>query len=162
MDMAIGVVLEHIVPHTESLLSVIMTSAFNDVFKLKFEFAAQVEGEGMNKRITVNLDRKIVPAECPSEVTIQKDVHKTVEMLKARLKQDKKGNVSVKRQHIFMDTFSPAEAADQVCGRFCTSRCDDVLAGAAGGGGQVPGAGLAGPPAVRQLRLQHQAARLLR
>ena len=43
-------------------------------------------------------------------------------MLKARLKQDKKGNVSVKRQHIFMDTFSPAEAADQVCVRFCTSR----------------------------------------
>merc|ERR1719495_2299709 len=69
VDMAIGVVLEHIVPHTESLLSVIMTSAFNEVFKVKFEFVAQVEGEGQNRRIVVNLERKIVCGEAGGEVT---------------------------------------------------------------------------------------------
>ena len=112
VDMAIGVVLEHIVPHTESLLSVIMTSAFNEVFKVKFEFVAQVEGEGNSKKINVSLDRKVVPSETGGEVIIQKDLHKTTEMLKSRLKQDKKGNVNVKRKHIFMENFSPADHSD--------------------------------------------------
>ena len=44
------VVLEHVVPHTESLMSVIMTAATNEIFKLKFEFTASVEGEGINKK----------------------------------------------------------------------------------------------------------------
>merc|ERR1719447_2301255 len=104
VDMSIGVVLEHIVPHTESLLSVIMASAFNDVFKVKFEFVAQVEGEGQNRRIVVNLERKIVCGEAGGEVTIQRDINKTLEVLKTKLKQDKKGNVSVKRKQIFMDS----------------------------------------------------------
>ena len=93
VDMAIGVVLEHIVPHTESLLSVIMTSAFNEIFNLKFEFAAHVEGEGPNKKINISLDRKIVASESNAEVVIQKDIYKTIEMLKSKIKQDKKGNV---------------------------------------------------------------------
>merc|ERR1719410_2136620 len=104
VDMSIGVVLEHIVPHTESLLSVIMASAFNDVFKVKFEFVAQVESEGQNRRIVVNLERKIVCGEAGGEVTIQRDINKTLEVLKTKLKQDKKGNVSVKRKQIFMDS----------------------------------------------------------
>ena len=109
VDMACGVVLEHIVPHTESLLAVIMMAAYNEVFKLKFEFVATVEGEGQGRRITVGLDRKVVPGDNVGEVQIQKDVHKTVEVLRSRLKQDKKGNVNVKRKHIFMDAFSPSD-----------------------------------------------------
>ena len=58
--MCSGVVLEHIVPHTDSLLAVIMTSANNEVFRLKYEFSAHVEGEGPNRRINISLDRKIV------------------------------------------------------------------------------------------------------
>ena len=94
VDMAVGVVLEHIVPHTESLLSVIMTSAFNEIFNLKFEFAAHVDGEGSNKKINISLDRKIVASDSNCEAVIQKDVHKTVEVLKSKIKQDKKGNLS--------------------------------------------------------------------
>ena len=56
---ALGIVLEHIVPHTDSLLAVIMTSATNEIFQLKFEFCAQVEGEGSNRRINIMLDRKV-------------------------------------------------------------------------------------------------------
>merc|ERR1712088_848003 len=105
VDMAIGVVLEHIVPHTESLLSVIMASAFNEVFKVKFEFVAQVEGEGQGRRIVVNLERKVMCGEGGGgEVTIQRDINKTLEVLKTKLKQDEKGNVSVKRKQIFMDS----------------------------------------------------------
>eukprot|EP00090_Calanus_glacialis_P025693 TRINITY_DN40276_c0_g1_i2.p1 TRINITY_DN40276_c0_g1~~TRINITY_DN40276_c0_g1_i2.p1 ORF type:complete len:2550 (+),score=803.50 TRINITY_DN40276_c0_g1_i2:1143-7652(+) len=112
VDMAIGVVLEHIVPHTESLLSVIMTSAFNEIFSLKFEFAAHVEGEGPNKKINIGLDRKIVASESAGEVVIQKDIYKTIEVLKSKIKQDKKGNVNVKRKHIFMDSFTPMDHQD--------------------------------------------------
>merc|ERR1719186_803999 len=112
VDMAIGVVLEHIVPHTESLLSVIMTSAFNEIFNLKFEFSAHVEGEGPNKKINISLDRKIVASESVGEVVIQKDIYKTIEVLKAKIKQDKKGNVNVKRKHIFMDSFTPLDHQD--------------------------------------------------
>ena len=105
VDMAVGVVLEHIVPHTESLMAVIMTAAFNEVFNLKFEFTATVEGEGLNKKIIIGLDRKIVGVgESQFEVLLQKDVQKSIEMLKTKLKQDKKGNVSLKKRHIFMDT----------------------------------------------------------
>ena len=103
VDMAVGVVLEHIVPHTESLMSVIMTSAFNEVFRLKFEFTATVEGEGLNKKIVIGLDRKIVGVETGVEVNTQKDVQKTVELLKSKLKQDKKGNVTIKKKHLFTD-----------------------------------------------------------
>ena len=103
VDMAVGVVLEHIVPHTESLMNVIMTAAFNEIFNLKFEFTATVEGEGLNKKIIIGLDRKIVGVESQFEVTLQKDVQKSIEMLKTKLKQDKKGNVSLKKRHIFMD-----------------------------------------------------------
>ena len=103
VDMAVGVVLEHIVPHTESLMSVITTAAFNEVFKLKFEFTASVEGEGVHKKVIVGLDRKIVAIETNIEVPIQKDVAKTVEMLKTRLKQDKKGNIILKKKHLFLD-----------------------------------------------------------
>ncbi len=46
-------------PHTDSLLAVIMTSATNELFQLKFEFCAQVEGEATNRRINVMLDRKV-------------------------------------------------------------------------------------------------------
>ena len=53
VDMAVGVVLEHVVPHTESLMAVINTAAFNEVFRLKFEFTASVEGEGKNKKILI-------------------------------------------------------------------------------------------------------------
>jgi len=109
VDMAVGVVLEHIVPHTESLLSVIMTSAFNEIFNLKFEFAAHVDGEGSNKKINISLDRKIVASDSNCEAVIQKDVHKTVEVLKSKIKQDKKGNVNVRRKHIFMDSFTPLD-----------------------------------------------------
>lgn len=68
-----------------------MTSAFNEIFNLKFEFAAHVEGEGQNKKINISLDRKIVASESTGEVVIQKDIYKTIEMLKSKIKQDKKG-----------------------------------------------------------------------
>merc|ERR1719373_917585 len=37
------------------------------------------------------------------EVNTQKDVQKTVELLKSKLKQDKKGNVTIKKKHLFTD-----------------------------------------------------------
>ena len=102
VDMALGVVLEHVVPHTESLMSVIMTAATNEIFKLKFEFTASVEGEGVNKKIMIGLDRKIVVGD-GVEVTLQKDVNKTIELLRTKLKQDKKGNVTLKKKYLFLD-----------------------------------------------------------
>ena len=118
VDMAVGVVLEHVVPHTESLMAVIMTAATNEIFKLKFEFTASVEGEGINKKIAIGLDRKIVAGE-GVEVTLQKDVHKTIEMLRTKLKQDKKGNVTVRRRHLFLDKLPDNESGQLVeAGKF--------------------------------------------
>ena len=118
IDMAVGVVLEHVVPHTESLMAVIMTAATNEVFKLKFEFTASVEGEGINKKIAIGLDRKIVAGD-GMEVTLQKDVHKTIELLRTKLKQDKKGNVTVRRRHLFLDKLPDNEAGQLVeAGKF--------------------------------------------
>merc|ERR1719510_2219704 len=118
IDMAVGVVLEHVVPHTESLMAVIMTAATNEVFKLKFEFTASVEGEGINKKIAIGLDRKIVAGE-GMEVILQKDVHKTIELLRTKLKQDKKGNVTVRRRHLFLDKLPDSEAGQLVeAGKF--------------------------------------------
>merc|ERR1719410_3025212 len=123
VDMAVGVVLEHVVPHTESLMAVIMTAAFNEVFNLKFEFTASVEGEGANKKIIIGLDRKIVALDTNTEVTIQKDVQKTIELLKSKLKQDKKGNVTIKKRHLFMDTSVTDNEAGQLMevGKFLDS-----------------------------------------
>merc|ERR1719510_159502 len=118
IDMAVGVVLEHVVPHTESLMAVIMTAATNEVFKLKFEFTASVEGEGINKKIAIGLDRKIVAGE-GMEVILQKDVHKTIELLRTKLKQDKKGNVTVRRRHLFLDKLPDSETGQLVeAGKF--------------------------------------------
>ena len=118
IDMAVGVVLEHVVPHTESLMAVIMTAATNEIFKLKFEFTASVEGEGINKKIAIGLDRKIVAGD-GMEVTLQKDVHKTIELLRTKLKQDKKGNVTVRRRHLFLDKLPDNEAGQLVeAGKF--------------------------------------------
>ena len=118
VDMAVGVVLEHVVPHTESLMAVIMTAATNEVFKLKFEFTASVEGEGINKKIAIGLDRKIVAGD-GMEVTLQKDVNKTIELLRTKLKQDKKGNVTVRRRHLFLDKLPDSEAGQLVeAGKF--------------------------------------------
>ena len=118
VDMALGVVLEHVVPHTESLMSVIMTAATNEIFKLKFEFTASVEGEGINKKISIGLDRKIVVGD-GVEVTLQKDVNKTIETLRTKLKQDKKGNVSVKKRYLFLDKIPESETGQLVeAGKF--------------------------------------------
>merc|ERR1719510_879651 len=118
IDMAVGVVLEHVVPHTESLMSVIMTAAINEIFKLKFEFTASVEGEGINKKISIGLDRKIVAGD-GMEVILQKDVHKTIELLRTKLKQDKKGNVTVRRRHLFLDKLPDSETGQLVeAGKF--------------------------------------------
>jgi len=108
-DMALGVVLEHIVPHTESLLAVIMASAYNEAFTLKFEFTAKVEGEGANRRINIILDKKIVPVGGGAEVTIQKEEGKTAEVLRNRLKQDRKGYINIKKRHMLLDTPVPAD-----------------------------------------------------
>ena len=55
-----------------------------------------------NKKINISLDRKIVPHDGKGEVVITKDIHKNAEVLKQRLRQDKKGNVCIKRKHLFM------------------------------------------------------------
>ena len=109
-DMAVGVVLEHIVPHTESLLSVIMASAYNEAFTLKFEFTAKVDGEGDDRSINIVLDKKIVPVGGGAEVVIQKEEGKTAEVLKNRLKQEKKGYINIKQRHMFLDTPVPADS----------------------------------------------------
>jgi len=103
VEMAIGVVLEHIVPHTDSLLAVIMTSAGNEVFSLKYEFVAHVEGEGSNRRINISLDRKIIPGAGVHEVSIQKELYKTIEAIKSRIKPDKKGHITVRNRYMFLD-----------------------------------------------------------
>ena len=89
-----------------------MPSAFNELCKLKFEFAAHVDGEGLNKKINISLDRKIVTTETSIEVIIQKDVTKAIEVLRSKIKQDKKGNVSIHRKYIFMDNFVPSENSE--------------------------------------------------
>ena len=53
---------------------------------------ANVEGEGSIRRINVSLDRKLVPLGSGQEVSIQKELYKTIENVKSRIKPDKKGN----------------------------------------------------------------------
>ena len=111
--MALGVVLEHIVPHTDSLLSVITTAAKNEMLDLKFEFNAAVEGEGANRKITVSLDRKILPTGVTAEVSIQKDICKTIEIIKAKLTPDKRGNIKLLNRYVYLDQPQPETLPDQ-------------------------------------------------
>ena len=70
---------------------------------------ANVEGEGSIRRINVSLDRKLVPLGSGQEVSIQKELYKTIENVKSRIKPDKKGNCHIrpggglKEIYFFMD-----------------------------------------------------------
>ena len=107
VEMILAVVLEHTVPHTDSLVSVITTAANNEMFDLKFEFNAVVEGEGDNRRISVSLDRKIIPTRGTAEISIQKDVYKTIESIKSKLTPDKRGNIKLMNRYVYLDHVQP-------------------------------------------------------
>jgi hypothetical protein len=87
-----------------------MASAYNEAFTLKFELTAKVDGEGDDRSINIVLDKKIVPVGGGAEVVIQKEEGKTAEVLRNRLKQEKKGYINIKQRHMFLDTPAPADS----------------------------------------------------
>ncbi|CAB4070401.1 unnamed protein product [Lepeophtheirus salmonis] len=90
-DMILGVVLEHMVPHTESLIGVITSSAANQTFNLKFEVVGRVSEAAGVRKIHLSLQRKFKSASSNMEIPLDKDEEKTMLQIRAGVNTNNKG-----------------------------------------------------------------------
>uniref|UniRef100_A0A0K2TX20 Uncharacterized protein n=1 Tax=Lepeophtheirus salmonis TaxID=72036 RepID=A0A0K2TX20_LEPSM len=95
-DMILGVVLEHMVPHTESLIGVITSSAANQTFNLKFEVVGRVSEAAGVRKIHLSLQRKFKSASSNMEIPLDKDEEKTMLQIRAGVKSERKNYVAVR------------------------------------------------------------------
>eukprot|EP00096_Caligus_rogercresseyi_P012518 TRINITY_DN5271_c0_g1_i1.p1 TRINITY_DN5271_c0_g1~~TRINITY_DN5271_c0_g1_i1.p1 ORF type:complete len:1348 (-),score=509.64 TRINITY_DN5271_c0_g1_i1:500-4543(-) len=95
-DMILGVVLEHMVPHTESLIGVITSSAANQTFNLKFEVVGRVSEAAGVRKIHLSLQRKFKSANSNMEIPLDKDEEKTMSQIRAGVKSERKNYVAVR------------------------------------------------------------------
>ena len=96
-DMLLAIVLEHLVPHTESLMNVIASTAANQTFNLKYEVLAKVTDlTGPNKKIVLSLQKKFKSQNSNLEIAIDKDEDKTMSLLRSGIKSEKKNYVSLR------------------------------------------------------------------
>ena len=85
-DMLLSIVLEHLIPHTESLMTVVASSAANKTINIKFEIMARVsdiQGSTVpnQRKIVLSLQKKFKSQTSAMEVLIDKDVDKTINFL---------------------------------------------------------------------------------
>jgi hypothetical protein len=98
-EMLLSIVLEHIVPHTDSLMTLIASSASNRTFNLKFELSSNVtEQPNSNQRkIVISLRKKFQSqANSSAEVLLDKDEDVTVSSLRNAVKSERKTYVAVR------------------------------------------------------------------
>ena len=92
-DMLLSVVLEHVVPHTDSLTSVISNSGSGKTFSLKFEVTSnvtEIQNSGQRK-IVLSLRKKFhSQLGNGAEVLIDKDDETTINAIRNAVKTDRK------------------------------------------------------------------------
>ena len=92
-ELLIAVVLEHLVPHTESLLSVIANTAGSKTFNFKMEVKAKVTTERNGQRkIVLSLQKKFVSSQSGLEIVLEKDEERTLNQLRASVRADRQKN----------------------------------------------------------------------
>ncbi|TRY76407.1 hypothetical protein TCAL_00036 [Tigriopus californicus] len=96
-DMLLAIVLEHLVPHTESLMNVIASTAANQTFNLKYEVMAKVTDIGPSKKIVLSLQKKFKCQNSTLEIPIEKDEEKTLAQVRNGIKSEKKNYISLRQ-----------------------------------------------------------------
>ena len=99
--MLLSIVLEHLIPHTESLMTVVASSAANKTINLKFEIMARVsdvQGSTVpnQRKIVLSLQKKFKSQTSAMEVLIDKDEDKTIAQIRAGIKAERKQYISVR------------------------------------------------------------------
>ena len=98
-DMLLSIVLEHLIPHTESLMTVVASSAANRTINIKFELMARISdipNQGGARKIVLSLQKKFKSQTSAMEVLIEKDEEKTMAQIRAGIKAERKQYVSVR------------------------------------------------------------------
>ena len=100
-DMLLSIVLEHLIPHTESLMTVVASSAANKTINIKFEIMARVSdvpGSTVpnQRKIVLSLQKKFKSQTSAMEVLIDKDEDKTIAQIRAGIKAERKQYISVR------------------------------------------------------------------
>ena len=97
--MLLSIVLEHLIPHTESLMTVVASSAANRTINLKFEIMARVSeipNQPGGRKIVLSLQKKFKSQTSAMEISIDKDEEKTMAQIRAGIKAERKQYVSVR------------------------------------------------------------------
>jgi hypothetical protein len=98
-EMLLSIVLEHVVPHTDSLMNVIASSASNRTFSLKFEVSSvvtEIQNTG-HRKIVLSLRKKFhSQLGNGAEVVIDKDEDVTINAIRNAVKSERKSYVSVR------------------------------------------------------------------
>ena len=99
--MLLSIVLEHLIPHTESLMTVVASSAANKTINIKFEIMARVsdvQGSTVpnQRKIVLSLQKKFKSQTSAMEVLIDKDEDKTIAQIRAGIKAERKQYISVR------------------------------------------------------------------
>ena len=95
-DMLLSIVLEHLVPHTESLMNVITSTAAYQTFHLKYEVTARVQEFKDFRKIIISLQKKFKAQSSSLEVVIDREEDKTISQLRAGVKAERKTFVALK------------------------------------------------------------------
>ena len=89
-EMLLAIVLEHLVPHTESLLSVIANTAGSKTFHFKMEIKAKVTEQSSHQRkIILSLQKKFVSSSSGLEIVLEKDEERTLSQLRASVRAER-------------------------------------------------------------------------
>lgn len=88
-EMLLSIVLEHLIPHTESLLSVIANTAGSKTFHFKLEIKARVTWQGHQRKIVLSLQKKFVSASSGAEINLEKDEERTLNQLRASVRAER-------------------------------------------------------------------------
>lgn len=88
-DTLLSIVLEHLVPHTESLLSVIANTAGSKTFNFKLEIRAKVSTQNHQRKIILSLQKKFVSSSSGLEISLEKDEERTLNQLRASVRADR-------------------------------------------------------------------------
>ena len=88
-EMLLAIVLEHLVPHTESLLSVIANTAGSRTFHFKMEIKAKVTEQHGQRKIILSLQKKFVSSSSGLEIVLEKDEERTLSQLRASVRAER-------------------------------------------------------------------------
>ena len=95
----LSVILEHVVPHTDSLMTLISSAVSNKTFSLKFELALNVTEQAATgqRKILISLRKKLhSKLGSGAELIIDKDEEATISNIRSAIKSERKSYVTVR------------------------------------------------------------------